>query len=132
VAIGLSEGCRYCADEFDIELDGDTLHLRALLIAFANGREYGVGARLWAGARLDDGLLDAVVVEDRSVLARFWHARHLASGMPQRAPRVFTRAIRHARVRAAVPIEYHVDGEVGVAGTEVEVGVRPGGLWVQG
>ena len=33
--------------------------VRALLIAFANGREYGLGARIAPGAELDDGLLDA-------------------------------------------------------------------------
>ena len=118
--------------EYEVELDGDRLKTRALLIAFANGQEYGTGARISAAARLDDGLLDAVVVEDRSVIARFWHARLLASGMPGRAPRVTTRNVRHARVRSEAPMEYHVDGEVGRVEGEIEVSIRPGALWIQG
>lgn len=132
IVIGVTEGCRYSGREYEVELDGDPRRLRALLIAFANGREYGSGARISADARLDDGLLDAVVVEDRSVVARFWHARHLASGTPGRAPRVTTRQVRRAMIRAQGPIEYHVDGEMGVADGEVEVSIRPGALWVQG
>lgn len=132
IAIGVREGYRYAGEEYEVELDGDSRRLRALLIAFANGREYGMGARLSAGARLDDGLLDAVVVEDRSVLARFWDARHLASGTPERAPRVTTRPVRSAVVRSDAPIEYHADGEIGTARGRVDVSIRPGALWVKG
>ena len=62
--------------------------MTALLIAFANGAEYGMGACLSPGAKLDDGLLEATVVEDRPALARFIDARHLALRTIARAPRV--------------------------------------------
>ena len=130
--IGVREGCRYRGGEYEVELDGESRRLKALLIAFANGREYGSGARLSAAARLDDGLLDAVIVEDRWILSRFWHARHLASGTPARAPRVVTRHVRRAVIRAEGAMEYHADGEVGSAEGRVEVTVRPAALWVQG
>jgi diacylglycerol kinase (ATP) len=130
--IGVTEGCRYASQEYEVELDGDRRRLRALLIAFANGGEYGIGARISAAASLDDGFLDAVVVEDRSVFARFLHARHLASGMPERAPHVTTRRVQHALVKSDRPIEYHVDGESGVADREVVVTILPGALLVQG
>jgi YegS/Rv2252/BmrU family lipid kinase len=130
--IGITEGCRYTSREYEVELDGEGRRLRALLIAFANGSEYGIGARISAAASLDDGLLDAVVVEDRSVFARFLHARHLASGMPERAPGVIVRRIQHAVIRSRDPIEYHVDGEAGVSQGEVEVSILPGALLVQG
>lgn len=128
--IGVTEGCRYRGEEYEVDLDGDSRKLRALLIAFANGQEYGVGARLAAGARLDDGLLNAVVVEDRAILARFWHARHLTTGTPERAPRVIARPIQRASVRREGTIEFHVDGEMGSAQGDVAVSIRPGGLWV--
>lgn len=132
VAIGVREGCRYCGDDYEITLDGESMRLRALLIAFANGREYGMGARIASDARLDDGLLDAAIVEDRSVLARFWHARHLTTGKIHLAPRIHTRRIRHALVRGQGPLEYHVDGEPGIAGDRVEVEIRPAALLIRG
>ena len=39
---------------------------RALLVTVANSAQFGNGARIAPGARLDDGLLDLVVVEERS------------------------------------------------------------------
>jgi diacylglycerol kinase (ATP) len=131
VLIGIREGCRYVSRDYELDLDGDAGPVRALLIAFANGGEYGNGIKLCARARLDDGVLDAMVVEERSVLARFWHARHLAKGTPHRAPRVTLRQIRRAVVRTNGPIEYHVDGEPGVADEAIEIGIRPRALWVR-
>ena len=131
IVIGIREGCRYVSRDYELELDGDVRPVRALLIAFANGGVYGNGIRLCARAELDDGLLDATVVEERSVLARFWHARHLAKGTPHRAPRVTSRQIRRAVVRTNGPIEYHVDGEPGVADDAIEIGIRPRALWIR-
>jgi diacylglycerol kinase (ATP) len=132
VAIGVREGCRYRGEEYEVELDGERHRVRALLVAFANGREYGMGARLAPDARLDDGWLDARIVEDRSVPARFWHARHLLSGYLQRAPRIVSRRVRRAVVQGRGPLEYHVDGEPGVAGNRMEVTIKPGALLVRG
>lgn len=132
ILIGLREGCRYCSTSYEIELDGDSRRVRALLIAFANGGEYGNGIRLSTSARLDDGLLDATIVEDRPVLARFWQARYLALGAADRAPGVVARQIREATIRADGPVEYHVDGEPGVTDGPIAVSIRPGALRIKG
>lgn len=131
IAIGLREGCRYRAAEYALELDGDRRQLRALLIAFANGREDGMGARIAPLAELDDGWLDAFVVDERAVLARFWHARHLALGTAHRAPNVTARRVRHAVIEAPGTIDFHVDGEPGAARDRIEVHIRPGALKVR-
>lgn len=131
ISIGVTQGCRYKSLEYTVQLDADPVRYRALLIAFANGREYGMGARLAPRALLDDGLLDAFIVEDRPVVSRFWHARHLARGTVDRAPRVVTAKVRTAVVESSEPIEYHVDGEPGTAMGRLEIGVLPGALKVR-
>jgi diacylglycerol kinase (ATP) len=131
IAIGAREGWRYAAVDYQLQLDGDPHPIRALLIAFANGREYGMGARIAPRAELDDGLLDVTIVEERPVLARFWHARHLALGTVHLAPRVVMRRIRRASVKAAGAIEFHVDGEPDRAEGWIEVGILPGALKVR-
>ena len=90
-----------------------------------------MGARISPQALLDDGWLEATVVEDRPFLARFLHARHLAAGSVDRAPRVFTQQVRRAVVTADGPIQYHVDGEPGVASDRVEVTILPAALKVR-
>lgn len=131
IVIGVREGCTYCANDYEIELDGVRARTRALLVSFANGREYGIGARIAPQALIDDGWLDATIVEERSLVARFWHARHLALGTANRAPRVKVQQVRHAVIRFPGEIEYHVDGEPGVARDEVEVRMLPGALRVK-
>lgn len=128
IAIGVKEGCRYSANQYRVHLDGDELDERALLIAFANGREYGMGAVLAPGAELDDGLLDAFVIEDRSVFARFWDARHLARGTVERAPGVIRRKVRRATIESPARMEFHVDGEPGYADGRLEISVMPRAL----
>ena len=132
IAIGVREGCRYCAVDYVVTLDGSPARLRALLLAFANGREYGIGARIAPGARLDDGVLDAIMVADtRNIVSRFWHARHLATGTPERAPMVTARRITHAVVETSGEMEYHVDGEPGTARGRIEVSIIPAALRVR-
>ena len=132
IAIGVREGCRYGAVDYVVTLDARPAKLRALLKAFANGREYGLGARIAPGAKLDDGMLDAIMVEDaRNIVSRFWHARHLATGTPERAPMVTARRITHAVVESSGEMEYHVDGEPGSANGRIEVSIIPAALRVR-
>ncbi len=131
VVIGVREGCRYRAVDYHLQFNSQEQHVRALLIAFANGREYGIGARIAPGAELDDGLLDTAVVGECRVMARFWHARHLAMGTVHLAPNVTTHRLTHAVIEREGPIEFHVDGEPGVAEDRIEVGILPGALKVR-
>jgi YegS/Rv2252/BmrU family lipid kinase len=137
VVIGVREGCRYTGAEYTITLDNGspgsstTTVSKALLIAFANGQEYGMGIRIAPQARLDDGLLEACIVEDRPVVSRFLHARHLATGSIARAPRITLRSVRSATVQSTSPIVYHVDGEPGLAQGSLRVTIEPGALKVR-
>jgi diacylglycerol kinase family enzyme len=77
-------------------------------------------------------LLDATLIEDRPVASRLLHARHLAGrGGAELAPRVVTRKVRRAVIRAAVAMEYHLDGEPGIAEGSIEVEIRPQALKVR-
>ena len=131
VRIGIREGCTYPGADYTVELDGERRTVHALLIAFANGREFGNGIRIAPQAQLDDGLLDVAIVEQRPLLARFWHARHAVLGTIHLAPNVTLRQIRHAVVSSPEPLEYHVDGEPGTIEGPVEVRVLPGALQVK-
>jgi diacylglycerol kinase (ATP) len=132
IRIALHEAGRYAAADYDLDLDGDRQRVRALLIGFANGTEYGNGVKLSSRAAVDDGLLTAVVVADRPVAARFWDGRRLLWTAIDRARAVSTRDVRRARVRGQGALEYHVDGEPGVIEGTLEVAIRPRALLVRG
>jgi YegS/Rv2252/BmrU family lipid kinase len=131
VQIGLRETFRYRAAHYRIRLDGEEFSSAALLVAFANGREYGNRIRLAPHARLDDGKLEALVVEDRTPLARLWSGRHLALGTADRAPRVLMRSIESARIETEGEMPYHLDGEVGRATGSISVRILPRALTVR-
>jgi diacylglycerol kinase (ATP) len=131
VRIGLRECFRYRGAHYRVTLDGEEILSQALVIAFANGREYGNKIRLAPRARMDDGKLEALVVEDRSPILRLLAARHLALGTADRAPRITARSITSALVETEGEILYHVDGEVGRARDRVAVRIKPGALKVR-
>ena len=131
VHIGLRETFRYRAATYRVTLDGEELISNALVIAFANGREYGNRVRMAPQALVDDGKLEAVVVEDRGALSRLWAGRHLAMGTANKAARVVLRSIESARVETDGEIVYHLDGEVGRTRGFVTVRVRPRALKVR-
>lgn len=131
VRLALIQLLRYQGRQYRIVLDGREVHSRALLIAFANGREYGNHIRLAPGAKLDDGLLEAVIVEDRPPLSRVWSCRHVALGHIERTPGVTVCGVKSASIEADGEIVYHLDGEIGRARDRVEVRVLPGVLTVR-
>jgi diacylglycerol kinase (ATP) len=122
---------RYQGRHYRIVLDDQELISQALLVAFANGREYGNHIRLAPGARMDDGLLEAVIVEDRPVLSRVWSCRHIALGRIERTPGVLLRGVRTASIETDGEIVYHLDGEIGRTHGRLDVRVLPKALTVR-
>lgn len=114
-----------------LETPGQVLETRALLVAFANGPQYGHGARIVPGARFDDGLLDIVVIEGRAALAALWQSRQLFRGSITTAPGVQLLRCAEARLRSERPIPLHRDGEAAEPAQDVQVRVRPAALRVR-
>jgi YegS/Rv2252/BmrU family lipid kinase len=131
LALGLQAVLRDGGRDYTMRLDGESVRQRALLVFCANGEQYGSGARMIPGARLDDGVLDLMVVGDRSRLARLWLARRVFTGSLPAAPDVLVRPVRSFEIAADGPLRFHVDGEP-VQGDGTLAGrVHPGGLRVR-
>jgi len=132
LSIGLHEGLTYRSHHYRLQLDDEVHELDALVVVFANGQQYGNGAVIAPGARFDDGLLDALVVDSRPFLPQLWRARRLFIGRDRDVPGIVRRRITRARVESDDAIEMHLDGECIDVGTRVDVSVRPGALRVRG
>ena len=102
--------------------------VRAVLVVVANSVQYGNGAKIAPGARVDDGELDLVVVEERSRVATICRAPRLFTGSLARAGGCSIRRIREATIECSEPMVFHVDGEPIVGGTRLEARVHPGAL----
>jgi YegS/Rv2252/BmrU family lipid kinase len=130
VWLSLGESLRYRSERWSLQAGEHTFEGRALLVAFVNGRQYGGAAVIAPGARLDDGLLDIVVVEDAPVAEILANAPRLFLGGIERFRRYRRLAAATAVLTCATPALFHRDGEPEPAADRLEVRVDPRALSV--
>jgi diacylglycerol kinase (ATP) len=117
--------CGHRAIGVRVEFPGSDLtsiEIDALVAAALNTPSYGAGIRLAPDARLDDGWLEAVIVEDLSAFQVLILLPHLARSGELRTARVKrfrVRAVKYSTDRACF---FHGDGEIlGPAPVEIEI-----------
>jgi len=104
--------------------------VRAVLVTLANSPEFGNGAIIAPAARVDDGVLDLVVMEETSRLNTVLQLPRLFHGTIDRATGCSIRRVAHATIESDRPMRCHVDGEPVSGGTSLRVRVHPGALYV--
>ncbi len=108
-----------------VEVAAERVELSAFVVTFANGPQYGAGARINPGARLDDGRLEVVVFENgpwwRSLLA----APRLFLGGLERSPSYRRLVGDAALVTAGAPAPVHCDGDPVGLSERIEVTLKP-------
>jgi YegS/Rv2252/BmrU family lipid kinase len=117
--------------EYAIAIDGEVRRSDVLLVAIANGRQYGNGALIAPDARIDDGRLDVVIVDDRSPWAVIRHAPKLFRGRLAEVPGVTMTPAARVEITSSEPLIYHVDGEPCAGGSSVSARIRPAALRVR-
>jgi diacylglycerol kinase (ATP) len=120
----------YVPADYRITAGGRRVDARAILVTIANSAQFGNGARIAPGARVDDGLLDLVVLEERWRLATLSQLPRLFNGTVDRMRGCTIQRIREVTVEADQPMTFHVDGEPVVGGTRLRALVHPGALRV--
>jgi diacylglycerol kinase (ATP) len=95
---------------YRLDVDGERLELRAMLVAVANAPSYGGGMRVAPDAAVDDGLLDLVVLEPISTPEFVRVFPSVFSGRHVQHPRVSVRRARRVTVNAPGIVGY-ADGE---------------------
>ncbi|HKW62279.1 MAG TPA: diacylglycerol kinase family protein [Candidatus Acidoferrum sp.] len=94
----------------------------SLLACALNTPTYGAGLRLAPDARIDDGLLQVVVLEDSSKLSVLRLLPRLISSGELRTSKIKRWSVRSVRISADRPCLFHGDGEIfGPAPVEIEV-----------
>jgi YegS/Rv2252/BmrU family lipid kinase len=130
VRLTLAEIRRYVPNRYDVRWEGGSFAGAALIVAFANSRQYGNGACIAPGARLDDGQLDLVIVRATSPLRDLWRARRLFTRSLAQDPGVVAAGFGEAAVEGDPGQLAHVDGEPLEAPGGFVVRVRPAALRV--
>ncbi|MCW2799115.1 MAG: diacylglycerol kinase [Aeromicrobium sp.] len=95
---------------FTLTLDGETIEREAMLVAVGNGSSYGGGIRLCEGAKLDDGLLDVVIINPVSKLKLLRVFPKLYKGTHVSLPEFERHLVREATISSPGIVAYG-DGE---------------------
>ena len=130
VEIAAQELFTFRSELHTIVTDGASIRVKAMIIAIANARQYGNGALIAPAARLNDGRLDVVVIEGRSLFAALVHAPRLFTGQITAVRGVTHLHAQDIEVTSAGPMIYHVDGEPFIGGASITARSRPGALRV--
>jgi diacylglycerol kinase (ATP) len=112
-----------------IELDEGTLEIDCVAVMIQNTPYTGGGLLMAPTARLDDGLLDVVIVERIGKLDLMINFPKVYKGRHFEHPSFSLHRSRSVTVRSIEPLEKMFDGDL-CGWTPVEAGVVPGGLKV--
>jgi diacylglycerol kinase (ATP) len=118
----------YSSQRYVIDVANTRRDVRAVVVVVANSAQYGNGARIAPGARVDDGELDLVVVEESSRFVTICQTPRLFTGSLGGIPQYSTRRVRDVTIKSREPMIFHVDGEPSEGGTELNARVRSDAL----
>jgi diacylglycerol kinase (ATP) len=120
----------YVPLRYRISSGGVHQEIRAVLVTIANSAQFGNGALIAPGARVDDGELDLVVFEERSRFSTVCALPRLFNGTAAQISGCTITRIRDVTIEADEPLTYHVDGEPVQGGTTMCARVHSGALLV--
>jgi YegS/Rv2252/BmrU family lipid kinase len=121
---------RWRPARFDLELDGERRSFTGYIVAAANSGRFGGGMRLAPDARLDDGLLDVVVIEHGPKLRFVLDTPKVFKGTHVADPRVHVFRATEVLLQADRPFEVYADGDE-IATTPAVARVVAGALRVR-
>jgi YegS/Rv2252/BmrU family lipid kinase len=130
VRLSLLELRKFRAPRLAIEAGTERLDVPAFVVTFANGPQYGSGAIIKPGGKLDDGRLEVVVFEDGPLWRTLLAAPRLFLGGLDRAAGYRRLVVTTAAVTADAPTAVHCDGDPAAAASRIDVELRPRALEV--
>jgi YegS/Rv2252/BmrU family lipid kinase len=130
VRLCLLELRQYRSPRFTIEVPSERLELGAFVLTFANGPQYGAGAVINPGAKLDDGRLEVVTFEAGPLWRTLATGSRMFLGGLVGSPGYRRLAGPAATVTAGAAVALHCDGDPAGAAARIEVQLRPRALEV--
>ncbi|HEY8302750.1 MAG TPA: YegS/Rv2252/BmrU family lipid kinase [Jatrophihabitans sp.] len=115
------------APRFTVTVDGEETVVRAHMVVVGNSGAYGHGLRIVPSARVDDGVLDVLVVGDGPKRAIASFMREAQHGTHVQRPEVSVRPAHEVTIAADRPVPVCGDGEY-LAELPVTMRVRTGAL----
>src|ERR1700757_673472 len=130
VTISLKQFLSYRAKEYTIQTNNETFKTKAFLIAFANAGQYGNDFYIAPQAKMDDGLIDIVILKPFNVFSACDIFVKVLSKKAHKAKSIVTFSAKEFKIKNENSTAIHFDGEPGAVETEIEVRINPQSLKV--
>jgi YegS/Rv2252/BmrU family lipid kinase len=130
VRVGLRGLGRYDTEEYVMTIDGEVVRRSAIVIAVANGSQYGNNARIAPLASMQDGLLDVTLIERASFLRTPMLLARLFAGSLHRGRGVTTFRGRTITIARSSAGPAHLDGEPVTIPESLTISIVPRSLKV--
>jgi YegS/Rv2252/BmrU family lipid kinase len=125
---GIKEYFSYVPCALDLSLGGKERRLRPFLIALANSKQYGIGAKIAPKAVVNDGFLTLSIVHQAPWYKHLWHLPKVFTGKIDQAPFVETVLAEEVKIALEKEGPYHIDGEIRAGGKNLVARIEPGAL----
>jgi diacylglycerol kinase (ATP) len=130
VRISLMEFLTYRAKEYTIQANNETIKIKAFLIAFANAGQYGNDFYIAPQAKMDDGLINIVILKPFNVFSACNLFVKILTMKAHQAKSVVTFSAKEFKIKNESKTAIHFDGEPGFIENEIHVKISPQSLKV--
>lgn len=116
----------YNPKDYTIEINGESHHVKAYLIACCNASQYGNNAYIAPEASITDGLLDVVILKDASHLHTLFAGLDMLTGRLSHNKQVDIIRTTHINIHQLQAGPAHFDGEPTTMPADISVSICPG------
>lgn len=124
----LKEGLKYEPETYKMEIDGESSHYKAFLIACGNASQYGNNVFITPAASMSDGLMDVTIMEPFSLLEAPQIALQLFNKTITQNSRIKSFQCSRIKIQRERPGVVHFDGDPIECGTELDIRLIPKGI----
>lgn len=124
IKLVLREFPRYQAKDYELIVDGKTLHKKAFLISFANGSQWGNNAYIAPAATMDDGYMDIAILKKFSLFNTIAIAYRLFRKTLPDSRFLEIIKCKEALLKQTNTVA-HIDGEPVEIGKEISIKIKP-------
>lgn len=129
-ALGLLEYVRFTPEKISLVVDGQELSAAPLILTAANTSQWGGGAFIAPGAKVDDGLMDFCVIPRAGVLRTIALWRRLMKGNIEGYGGFQLVSGKEALIKGRKATYAHVDGEPFDFEGDISISILPASLRV--
>lgn len=125
--VALKEFSSYTSQPYSILIDGKQINRRAFILTFANSSQYGNNFIIAPKARISDGYLDLVIIDDIPAYSIPQFLYRFRNGTLNYSSHFETHPFKEITIQSSY-IQAHIDGEPIVCQNEIKVKVQPKSL----